>query len=69
MVRALVNGAEFGSVSAETPRSPGIDLRQGTDCSDIYNPQAILGTKVDLVPASDLKPAVRARAEHDLVPL
>jgi predicted nucleotidyltransferase len=31
--------------------------------------EAILGTKVDLVPASDLKPAVRARAEHDLVAL
>ena len=31
--------------------------------------EAILDTKVDLVPASDLKPAVRARAEHDLVPL
>ena len=32
--------------------------------------EAILGTtKVDLVSASDLKPAVRARAEHDLVAL
>jgi predicted nucleotidyltransferase len=31
--------------------------------------EAILGAKVDLVPASDLKPAVRARAEHDLVAL
>ena len=31
--------------------------------------EAILGTKVDLVPASDLKPAVRARAERDLVAL
>jgi hypothetical protein len=29
--------------------------------------QAIPGTKVDLVPASDLKPEVRARAERDLV--
>jgi predicted nucleotidyltransferase len=29
----------------------------------------IVGTKVDLVPASDLKPAVRARAERDLVAL
>jgi hypothetical protein len=27
------------------------------------------GAKVDLVPASDLKPAVRARAERDLVAL
>jgi uncharacterized protein len=31
--------------------------------------EAILGTKVDLVPASELKPAVRARAERDLVAL
>jgi uncharacterized protein len=31
--------------------------------------EAILGTKVDLVPASDLKPAVRARAERELVAL
>jgi predicted nucleotidyltransferase len=31
--------------------------------------EAILGTKVDLVPASDLKPAVLARAERDLVAL
>jgi uncharacterized protein len=31
--------------------------------------EAILGVKVDLVPASDLKPDVRARAERDLVTL
>ena len=31
--------------------------------------EAILGAKVDLVPASDLKPAVRARADRDLVAL
>lgn len=31
--------------------------------------EAILGAKVDLVPASDLKPAVRARVEPDLVAL
>jgi predicted nucleotidyltransferase/ribosome-binding protein aMBF1 (putative translation factor) len=31
--------------------------------------EAILGTKVDLVPASDLKPEVRARAERELVAL
>ncbi len=31
--------------------------------------EAILGTKVDLVPSNDLKPAVRARAERDLVAL
>jgi uncharacterized protein len=31
--------------------------------------EAILGAKVDLVLATDLKPEVRARAERDLVPL
>jgi len=31
--------------------------------------EAILGAKVDLVPASDLKPAVRARVEPELVAL
>jgi len=31
--------------------------------------EAILGAKVDLVPASDLKPAVRTRAERELVAL
>jgi len=31
--------------------------------------EAILGTKIDLIPAGDLKPAVRARAERDLVAL
>jgi uncharacterized protein len=31
--------------------------------------EAILGIKIDLVSASDLKPAVRARAERDLVAL
>ena len=31
--------------------------------------EAILGAKVDLVPAGDLKPAVRARAERDLTAL
>jgi predicted nucleotidyltransferase len=31
--------------------------------------EAVLGTKVDLVPARDLKPAVRAHAERELVAL
>ena len=31
--------------------------------------EAIVGTRVDLVPAEDLKPAVRPRAERDLVTL
>ena len=29
----------------------------------------ILGTRVDLIPAGDLKPGVRARVEHDLIAL
>jgi predicted nucleotidyltransferase len=31
--------------------------------------ETILGTRVDLVPAADLKPDVRARAGRDLVAL
>jgi hypothetical protein len=31
--------------------------------------EAILGTRVDLVPSTDLKPDVRSRADRDLVAL
>ena len=31
--------------------------------------EAILDVRVDVVPASDLKPGVRMRADRDLVPL
>jgi predicted nucleotidyltransferase len=31
--------------------------------------EAIIGTRVELIPAQDLKPAVRARVERDLVAL
>jgi predicted nucleotidyltransferase len=31
--------------------------------------EAILGSRVDLIPAGDLKPGVRARVERDLVTL
>jgi predicted nucleotidyltransferase len=31
--------------------------------------EAIVGTRVDLVPAADLKPDVRGRADRDLVAL
>jgi len=31
--------------------------------------EAILGSRVDLIPAEDLKPGVRARFERDLVAL
>jgi predicted nucleotidyltransferase len=33
------------------------------------NLEAILGSRVDLIPAADLKPGVRAQAERDLVAL
>jgi len=44
------------------------DGREGPDGVEA-GLEAILGTKVDLVPASDLKPTVRARAERELVAL
>jgi predicted nucleotidyltransferase len=31
--------------------------------------EAILGTRVDLIPAADLKPDVRQRVEPELIPL
>ena len=31
--------------------------------------EGILGTRVDLIPAADLKPAVRARVQRDLIAL
>jgi hypothetical protein len=31
--------------------------------------EAILGTRVDLIPAADLKPGVQERVERDLVAL
>jgi predicted nucleotidyltransferase len=31
--------------------------------------EAILGTRVDLIPTADLKPGIRERAEADLFPL
>ena len=31
--------------------------------------EAILGTRVDLIPAADLKPGVRERVESDLIAL
>jgi predicted nucleotidyltransferase len=33
------------------------------------NLEAILGSRVDLIPAADLKPGVRAQVERDLVAL
>ena len=46
---------------------PGLSLfRLGWAEADL---EAILGTRVDLIPADDLEPSVRARAERDLVAL
>ena len=46
---------------------PGLSLsRLGRLEADL---EAILGTRVDLIPAADLKPGVRQRVEPDLIPL
>jgi predicted nucleotidyltransferase len=74
----VTNLRVFGSVARGEDR-PGsdvdllVDLPPGIGLVGLGRVQAeleaILGTKVDLVPASDLKLAVRARAERDLVAL
>jgi uncharacterized protein len=74
----VTNLRVFGSVARGEDR-PGSDvdllvdlppdiglLRLGRVQAELED---IVGTKVDLVPATDLKPAVRARAERDLVAL
>jgi predicted nucleotidyltransferase len=72
-------GALFGESVARADLPPGSDVDLLVDLPpDIgllglgrvqAELEAILGTKVDLVPASDLKPAVRARAGRDLLAL
>ena len=74
----VTNLRVFGSVARAEDR-PGSDVDLLVDLPpDIgllglgrlqAEPEVILGAKVDLVPSSDLKPAVRARAERDLVAL
>jgi uncharacterized protein len=68
----------FGSVARGEERPDSdvdllVDLPPGMGLLGLGRVQAeleaILGAKVDLVPAGDLKPAVRARAERDLVAL
>jgi predicted nucleotidyltransferase/DNA-binding XRE family transcriptional regulator len=61
----VTNLRVFGSVARGEDR-PDSDVGLGRVQADL---EAILGAKVDLVPAGDLKPAVRARAERDLVAL
>ena len=74
----VTNLRVFGSVARGEDR-PGsdvdllVDLPPHTGLFGLGRLQAeleaILGAKVDLVPASDLKPAVRARVQPDLVAL
>jgi predicted nucleotidyltransferase len=53
--------------AAHKPRTlPGHTLIPGERMLDL---EAIIGTHVELIPAQDLKPAVRARVERDLVAL
>lgn len=68
----------FGSVARGQDRPDSdvdllVDLPPGLGLFGLGRVQAdleaILGTQVDLVPAQDLKPGVRARVEHELVAL
>jgi len=68
----------FGSVARGQDRPDSdvdllVDLPPGLSLFGLGRVQAeleaILGTRVDLVPAQDLKPGVRARVEHELVAL
>ena len=74
----ITNLRVFGSVARGEDRPDSdvdllADLPQGMGLLGLGRVQAeleaILGAKVDLVPASDLKPAVRARVQPDLVAL
>jgi predicted nucleotidyltransferase len=68
----------FGSVARGEDR-PGsdvdllADLPPGLSLFGVGRLEAelegILGTRVDLIPAADLKPAVRARVQRDLIAL
>ena len=73
----MTNLRVFGSVARGLDRPDSdvdllADLPPGMGLLDLGRVQAdledILGTPVDLV-AGTLKPGVRARAEHDLIPL
>jgi predicted nucleotidyltransferase len=76
--RGVHNLRQFGSVARGEDRPdrdvdlladlpPGLSLfGLGRVEADL---EAILGTRVDLIPAADLKPGVRARVERDLVAL
>jgi uncharacterized protein len=68
----------FGSVARGEDRPDSdvdllVDLPPGLSLFGLARAEAdleaILGTRVDLIPAADLKPGVRERAEHDLIAL
>jgi uncharacterized protein len=68
----------FGSVARGEDRPDSdvdllVDLPPGLSLFGLARAEAdleaILGTRVDLIPAADLKPGVRERAAHDLVAL
>jgi predicted nucleotidyltransferase/DNA-binding XRE family transcriptional regulator len=76
--RGVTNLRVFGSVARGQDRADSdvdllADLPPGMGLLGLGRVQAelesILGSPVDLVPAGDLKPGVRARAEADLVAL
>jgi predicted nucleotidyltransferase/DNA-binding XRE family transcriptional regulator len=68
----------FGSVARGEDRPDSdvdllVDLPPGLSLFGLARAEAeleaILGTRVDLIPATDLKPGVRERAERDLIAL
>jgi uncharacterized protein len=74
----VTNLRVFGSVARGADRPDSdldllADLPPGMGLLDLGRVQAeleaIVGSQVDLVPAGDLKPGVRARAQRDLVAL
>jgi uncharacterized protein len=76
--RGVTNLRVFGSVARGTDRADSdldllVDLPPHMGLFGLGRVQAeleaIVGSRVDLVPASDLKPGVRARADRDLVAL
>ena len=76
--RGVTNLRVFGSVARGQDRADSdvdllADLPPGLSLFGLgqveANLEAILGSRVDLIPAADLKPGVRAHVERDLVAL
>ena len=68
----------FGSVARGEDRPDSdldlvADLPPGLSLFGLFRVEAdleaVLGVRVDLIPAADLKPRVRERAEQDFIPL